>query len=234
MSSSPWTLVVLLVLWAVVVIPMLVRRRDARAQERSVREFGRAMRSLSKGPAREEMFVVGSSATRPAARPGSRSSAPPLAVRRPVPAAQEALMFTVDRAEMSAARARMMKRRRRSLSVLGLGSVVTLLLAFAVGGGLFWGSALLFLGGLFGYVYFLRTQALRDRERRANRQERATARRSVGYDATESEPEFAPTPESVVRIDDDDISLHNLDTVDLTGLYNEEGIEAPAAQRRAS
>ena len=40
-------------------------------------------------------------------------------------------------------------------------------------------------------------------------------------------------PESIVRIDDDDIELHNLDTVDLTGLYTEDAAEA-AAQRRAS
>ena len=45
---------------------------------------------------------------------------------------------------------------------------------------------------------------------------------------------FAPAPaQSVVRIDDDDIELHNLDTIDLTGLYNDELSEA-AAQRRAS
>ena len=36
-----------------------------------------------------------------------------------------------------------------------------------------------------------------------------------------------------MRIDDDDIELHNLDTIDLTGLYNDELAEA-AAQRRAS
>jgi hypothetical protein len=49
---------------------------------------------------------------------------------------------------------------------------------------------------------------------------------------------FEEMPESVVRIDDDDIELHNLDTIDLTGLYSEElAAEAstPAsAQRRAS
>ena len=33
---------------------------------------------------------------------------------------------------------------------------------------------------------------------------------------------FDEMPESVVRIDDDDIELHNMDTIDLTGLYNEE------------
>ena len=60
------------------------------------------------------------------------------------------------------------------------------------------------------------------------------SRREQSYDATDTETYFADPPESVVRIDDDDIRLHNMDTVDLTGLYNEEGATAPAAQRRAS
>ena len=35
--------------------------------------------------------------------------------------------------------------------------------------------------------------------------------------------EYAMAPaESVVRIDDDDIELHNMDTIDLTGLYHDE------------
>jgi hypothetical protein len=37
-----------------------------------------------------------------------------------------------------------------------------------------------------------------------------------------------------VRIDDDDLELHNLDTVDLTGLYEDDGVSEPSARRRAS
>ncbi len=37
-----------------------------------------------------------------------------------------------------------------------------------------------------------------------------------------------------MRIDDDDIELHNMDTIDLTGLYNEELRSEPRVQRRAS
>ena len=36
-----------------------------------------------------------------------------------------------------------------------------------------------------------------------------------------------------MRIDDDDIELHNMDTIDLTGLYNG-GLAEAATQRRAS
>src|SRR6266516_6143418 len=69
------------------------------------------------------------------------------AVRRPVPAAEEALMHPVDRSEMSAARARMMARRRRSLTILGVGSVAGLVLALSIGGAM-WVPALLFGTGL--------------------------------------------------------------------------------------
>jgi len=253
MGSPTLTVSVLLVLWLIVIVPMIFRRHDAGAQERSVQRFGQAMRSLSRRttvfggassrplaraadpedatyvrPAidteREELFVTG---TRPAKNPAST------AVRRPVPAAQEALMYPVERSEMSAARQHMMARRRRSLSILGGGSFLMLMLALVVGGGLFWTAAVFFLLGLGGYLYFLRSHALRDRERRANRQDRHSVGRLHSYDATEREEYFAEPPASVVRIDDDDLALHNLDTIDLTGLYSEELAES-LAQRRAS
>ncbi len=83
-------------------------------------------------------------------------------------------------------------------------------------------------------IWFLRSQALRDRERRENREERTVARRSRTENISAREQFFAEPPASVVRIDDDDIELHNLDTVDLTGLYNEESSAAASVQRRAS
>jgi hypothetical protein len=144
---------------------------------------------------------------------------------------EEALMYPVDRSDMSPARVQMMARRRRSLIILGLGSAVSFVLALVVGGPM-WVPALLFIAGLGGYVYFLRSQVLRDQERRQARQVRAEARGSAGYDATERLDE--PMPESTVRIDDDDFALHNHDTVDLTGLYDEDAYAATEAQRRAS
>ena len=142
-------------------------------------------------------------------------------------------MHPVDRSHMSAARAQMMARRRRSLSILGVGSVFFGLLALFFGG-MLWFLALPFLAGLAGYVYFLRTQAVRDQDRRANRREHAVARRTTGYDATEEIARFEDAPASMVRIDDDDIELHNLDTIDLTGLYSEDASAEQTAQRRAS
>jgi Flp pilus assembly protein TadB len=240
MTSPMLTVVVLAVLWLIVVVPMIVRRHDDRANERSVEQFGRSMRALTRRhvamtrpaashPAdadvvrrpdpRAELFVTG---TRPAAAAPS--------MRRPVPAAEEALMYPVDRSDLSPARQQMMARRRRSLGILGAGSAVCLVLAVVIGGAM-WVPALLFIAGLGGYLYFLRSQVLRDQERRQARQVRASARGSSGYDATERIE--APEPESAVRIDDDDFALHNHDTVDLTGLYDEEFPE-PAAERRAS
>ena len=229
MLSPMMTVFVLAVLWLIVVVPMIVRRNDERRRERSVDGFGRAMRALGRGSSvsaradakRTEVFV-----------PRERHAAPATPARRPVPVAQEALMYPVDRSEMSVARTQMMTRRRRSLGLLIVGAAVFGSLALMMGGAL-WLLAAPFVLGLVGYLYFLRSQALHDRERRTTRQLRASERRGGGYDATSNLGRFADVPESVVRIDDDDIELHNLDTVDLTGLYNEELGEA-AAQRRAS
>src|SRR4051812_49047717 len=106
------TVFVLVVLWLIVVVPMIVRRNDERKRDRSVDGFGQAMRALGRRthPSDAQVFV-------PTARAVERvaTSAPAearLSTRRPVPAAQEALMYPVDRSEMTEARAQMMARRR--------------------------------------------------------------------------------------------------------------------------
>ena len=65
---------------------------------------------------------------------------------------------------------------------------------------------------------------------------RRAARRPAGYDATEELGRFAEplSTGSVVRIDDDDLDLHSMDTIDLTGLYSEDPELEPMRQRRAS
>jgi hypothetical protein len=232
------TVFVLAVLWLIVVVPMLLRRNDERRRERSVDGFGKLMRAMGRRPqdaaSRPEVFVPrerrAAAATAAAATAAAATAAP---ARRPVPAAQEALMYPVDRSEMSAARVQMMARRRRSLGILGAGTVIFGLLGLVMGG-VMWLLAAPFILGLAGYTYFLRTQALRDRDRRSTRLERASTRQHVGYDATEELERFERVPESVVRIDDDDLELHNMDTIDLTGLYTEQGVDEPATQRRAS
>ena len=243
MLSPLMTVFVLAVLWLIVVVPMLLRRGDERRRDRSVDGFGRMMRALGRRPelaeSRRDVYVP---RERRAAAEKSAANSPTvparrqmlLPTRRPVPAAQEALMYPVDRSEMSAARAQMMARRRRSLGILGAGTILFLLLSF-VAGGLMWLPGMTFTLGLFGYLYFLRSQALRDRDRRLNRLQRASVRRDVSYDATEEFERFERAPESVVRIDDDDLELQSMDTMDLTGLYVEEDANTQViTERRAS
>src|SRR4051812_19090252 len=123
------TVVVLAVMWLIVVVPMIVRRNDERRRERDVAGFGRAMRALGRRSSAEdgrtEVFVPRSHVETPA------SDAAGLAKpdRRPVPVAQEALMYPVDRSELSAARSQMIARRRRSLTVLVGGTFVFGILA---------------------------------------------------------------------------------------------------------
>jgi membrane protein implicated in regulation of membrane protease activity len=226
MLSPFMTVLVLVVLWLIVVVPMVVRRNDARRRERSIEGFGRAMRALGRragtpDEVRAEVYV-----------PRQHRAQLAAPARRPVPAAQEALMYPPDRSDLSEARAQMLARRRRSLGILVGGSLIFTLAALVMGG-VMWLLAAPFLVGFAGYVLFLRNQALRDRARRENRQHRAATRRPASYDATEEIGRFEAAPESVVRIDDDDIELHSMDTIDLTGLYSEE-VVASASQRRAS
>jgi hypothetical protein len=230
------TVFVLAVLWLIVVVPMLLRRGDERRRDRSVDGFGRMMRALGRRPelagSRPDVYVPRE--RRAAAAASTESIRSAVTTRRPVPAAQEALMYPVDRSEMSEARAQMMVRRRRSLGILGAGTVLFLLLSFVVGG-LMWLPGLGFTLGLVGYLYFLRSQALRDRERRQNRLQRASVRRDSGYDASEAFERFERAPESIVRIDDDDLELQSMDTMDLTGLYVEaEANTEVITERRAS
>jgi hypothetical protein len=242
MTDPMWTVLLLAVLWLIVVVPMILRRRDERAGQRSVARFGASMRALSR------RSVVRSE---PLPRPDETDDRPTVFVngagavsRRPVPASEESLMYPPDQHEMSAARRQMMARRRRSLTILGAGSVVFLLLALVTGSALAWTPAVLLLIGLGGYLLFLRSQARRDRERRQARRARSSNRSSRDYDATEAgiggvdavgttSGRRAATMDSVVRIDEDDVSLDHLDTIDLTGLYSEVEFEDPAIRRRA-
>ncbi|MDQ2795882.1 MAG: hypothetical protein M3Y06_01760 [Actinomycetota bacterium] len=228
MPSPLMTVLVLVVLWMIVVVPMVLRRSDERRRERSVEGFGKAMRALGRRSdasaddhAHCEVFAPNQNRARLAAP-----------ARRPVPAAQEALMYPPDRSEMSEARIQMLARRRRSLSLLAVGSIAFGLLALAMGGRM-WLLAAPFLIGFVGYVWFLRSQALHDRARRESRQLRAESRRPEGWDATTDMHEFERRIDSVVRIDDDDIELQSMDTMDLTGVYDADMVPA-ASERRAS
>lgn len=230
MISPMMTVMVLAVLWLIVVVPMLVKRSDDRAGERSVARFGGAMRALAARRALtrpadpEDGQQQGRTSRAQVFVPGA---AVPPASRKPVPAAMEAAMYPdrIAKADLSAARRQMMARRRRSLTLLTLGTVIGLLWGIAAGGMLAWTVGLLCTAGLVGYLMFLRNQAVHDRERRAARQQRSGLNPARGYDATAT-PAYAQDSSTVVRIDDEDVELRGIaDTIDLTGLYVEEAFD---------
>ncbi|MDR1998457.1 MAG: hypothetical protein LBQ06_00735, partial [Frankiaceae bacterium] len=120
------TVIAFAVLWAIALVPMALRRRDERVHERSVERFRRSMRvlgsgrprmrrrasgpaapagatmvTLRTGPSEPVVFVSGQSAL-----PRSASDSPQPVRTKPVPAAKEALMYPVERNEMSDARRR--------------------------------------------------------------------------------------------------------------------------------
>jgi hypothetical protein len=242
MFSPMMTVLVLAVLWMIVVIPMLVKRNDDRAGERSAARFSSAMRALS---ARRSLATL----TRPAPQadlehdevrrldPHAQVFVPGRALRadagrRPVPAAMEATLYPdrIDRADLSEARRQMLARRRRSLILLTAGTVIGLLWAIAAGGMLAWLVALAFTGSFAGYLLFLRNQALHDRERRQARLQRSGLRPSAGYEVTERIS--YQTESTEVRIDDEDVELRGMaDTIDLTGLYIDEQYDERAMRR---
>jgi hypothetical protein len=244
MLSPMMTVLVLAVLWAIVVVPMLVKFWTDRAGERSVAHFGTAMQALTTRrslgglarPVSADSHDVRSQTHRSSRPqvfvPGGATRVAP-AARRPVPAAMEAVMYPdrVARADLSEARRHMMTRRRRSLTLLIAGTAIGLLWGTAAGGMLAWGTGLAFTAALTGYLFFLRNQALRDRDRRESRQQRSGLNYARGYDATEEFPAYAE-PETVVRIDDDDVALHGMaDTIDLTGLYQDEQFDERPMRR---
>ncbi|HEX2904642.1 MAG TPA: hypothetical protein VHO01_14410 [Jatrophihabitans sp.] len=239
MFSPMMTVLVLAVLWLIVVIPMLVKRKDDRAGERSAARFGSAMRALSS----TRSLVTLTRSVAPAQLDDEPTPAPhhaqlfvpgrPTADRRPVPAAMEASMYPdrIDKADLSEARRQMMARRRRSLTLLIAGTVLGLGWGIAAGGTLAWTVGLAFLLALGGYLSFLRNQALRDRDRRASRQQRHVLRVEQGYDATERVTVQSDSL-TMVRIDDEDIELRGVaDTIDLTGLYVEEEFDEQTMRR---
>ena len=221
---SPFmTVAILTVLWLIVVAPMIVHRGDkaarTRAQSRSRRRVELTQVVSPAADSHRQWPAYGAARSHPALAHAARG---------PVLAAEETTMESVHQTDISAPREAMLRRRRRSLSVLAVGSVISVLLA-AVTGGATWFIAGAFVLGMVGYFYSLRKQALRDRERRAARQLRA-AHRPSEVDAIRSS--LARPPDSAVGIDDEDVELYAMDTVDLSGVYVER-VEYIEEHRRA-
>ena len=217
-SSTILMAIVLVVMWLVVLVPMFVGRGDARAESRSMDRFATAMRVLSRRA------------------PGSGG----VATRRRYATATPTSYADGASPVRTAARARMLRRRRRTLAVLVVTAVVGVPAALALSGW-FWLAQTPAMLMLTGYVGWLRKQVRRDQERRARRREMFGAptaghavRRAPAASAADAEPaagrswrpvpvptpSYVPAPAvrrrtgSMIDLDDDDLSFTDLDPLD--------------------
>jgi hypothetical protein len=145
-SSTILMAIVLVVMWLVVLVPMFVRRHDDRAESRSMDRFATAMRVLSRRT------------------PGSGG----VAVRRRYATTPPAPYADAASPLRSAARAQMLRRRRRTLAVLAMTALLAVPAALLVTSWmwLLQAPALLLL---VGYLGWLRQQVHREEERRSRR-----------------------------------------------------------------
>lgn len=146
MSSTILMAIVLVIMWLVVLVPMFVRRGDDRAEVRSMDRFATAMRVLS----------------RRAPSSGGVAGKRRYATAAPTPYADGASPIR------TAARERMLRRRRRTLAVLAATAVLAAPAALAVSSWLWFVQvpATLLLAG---YVVWLRAQVSREHDRRTRR-----------------------------------------------------------------
>lgn len=230
MSSTILMAIVLVVMWLVVLVPMFVRRHDERSETRSMEAFASAMRVLSRRPAGT----------------GGVAGRRRYATTPPAPYADGASPVR------TAARERMLRRRRRTLGALAVTALIGLMLGTTAGGAL-WAVPATAVLLLAGYVGWLRQQVRREvirRDRRAalfsepaaagSRSHTPVRRRRLDPSrlddptaeavAEDGEPDRSwrpvpvpvPTyvtapvhhrdlPETVVDLDDDDLSFADLD-----------------------
>jgi hypothetical protein len=146
MSSTILMAIVLVIMWLVVLVPMFVRRGDDRAEVRSMDRFATAMRVLSRRAPTSSGVA------------GKRR----YATAAPTPYADGASPVR------TAARERMLRRRRRTLAVLAATAVLAVPAALTVSSWL-WFAQLPATLLLAGYVGWLRAQVRREQDRRARR-----------------------------------------------------------------
>jgi hypothetical protein len=146
MSSTILMAIVLVVMWLVVLVPMFVRRGEDRAEYRSMDKFATAMRVLSR----------------------RTSSTGGVAGRRRYATAPPAPYADGTSPVRTAARERMLRRRRRTVAVLAGVALLATPAALALSPWL-WLAQVPALLGLLGYVGWLRSQVRREHQRRVRR-----------------------------------------------------------------
>ncbi|MFL6139591.1 MAG: hypothetical protein ACJ74O_17570 [Frankiaceae bacterium] len=192
-------LLVIVAMWAVVLVPTMLRRHDSISESRSVDRFSAAMRILSRrtaeAPGRREVVMPArpESARRPVVSPAVQE--PPsrwkvtkvvtdrLPRSEPSPAratAAPARPARPARPVVSSGRRSLAVRRRRMLLGL-LGATVVLLIAAPVLGGPWWGAATCAAVLLLGYCAHLRAETRRTAQL-TRRRSAARAPRSMPAD----------------------------------------------------
>ena len=146
MSSTILMAIVLVIMWLVVLVPMFVRRGEDRAELRSMDRFATAMRVLSR----------------------RSSSSGGVAGRRRYATAPPAPYADGSSPIRTAARERMLRRRRRTLAVLVGIALLAAPAALALSPWL-WLAQVPATLLLVGYVGWLRAQVRREYERRTRR-----------------------------------------------------------------
>lgn len=193
-------LAVIVVMWAVVLVPMWLRRHDAATESRSVDRFSTAMRVLSRrsaaGPDRRYVLMPRRDTSAAVHVSGASSHA-----RRP--AAPPATVPGATAPVRPKQRASLAVRRRRVL--LALGGVTLLTFILMVAGVLGWPLQLVVDLVLVAFVVHLRTQAKRSAVASRQRRRAAAAsaprtaarpaapRRAPAADFTPA-PSYAPAP----------------------------------------
>jgi hypothetical protein len=137
----------LVVMWAVVLIPMWLRRHDEVEESRSIDRFTSAMHTLSRRePASDQRYVVMPHRSRSVDVHVSGAPAPSRRKQRKALAARRA----AARPPVSAA----VRRRRTLLGLLAV-TIVTFALAMVVGGTVLWAVQLISDALLLGFVGYL-------------------------------------------------------------------------------
>lgn len=247
-------LAIVVVLWFVVLVPMVLTRRDTAREAALPEPLSPAARILSRRSRRSaspRSFAATSS--HPEARRFSamsrRESSPSLEhdqhdqTKRPYELDPQDVVDTgvharyVDDVEPApaydpdsprpvdperhrrtdAARELMLARRRRTLVALFVLAVVSLALAVLVSTW-FWIPQVIIDLALFGYLYHLRNEAIREQERRDAREERfadqpreqSAPQRRIFSASAQQESETPDERRQVVRIDDEDPTFYDL------------------------
>ena len=192
---SGWIIAVIVVLWAAVLIPSLLRHHDETTESKSVDRFMRAMRTLRREdvlpehddtvlmphrPAASVAPHIFSKADRPVV-PAAKSGS----VRESARTSARSAVATVRR---PATRSLIARRRRALLALLGA-AVLTFLAALAVGGAI-WALHGLVVGMSAVYVVHLRAEARRAALARRRRSRSSVAAPTAQSPAAES-PAFA-------------------------------------------